>query len=58
MTPQARLLWTDHEQNRFARLLVLGTMRTSDEHERTRTMEPIDHPPGHEIERLNREIEE
>lgn len=21
-------------------------------------MEPIDHPPGHEIERLNREIEE
>jgi hypothetical protein len=32
--------------------------RRIDNHEGTKTMEPIDHPPGHEIERLNREIEE
>ena len=58
MTLDARPLLTDDEQNTFTRLLVLGTIRKCDDHEGTNTMEPIDHPPGHEIERLNREIDE
>lgn len=46
-----------HEQNLFAMLIVQRTRSSPNHHERTKTMEPIDHPPGHEIERLNREIE-
>ena len=58
MTLHAKPLPTDDEQNTFTRLLVWGTMETCDDHEGTKAMEPIDHPPGHEIERLNREIDE
>jgi hypothetical protein len=58
MTMHTRSLSTDNEQNTAARLVVRGTNGPSDAHEGTKTMEPIDHPPGHQIKRLNREIEE
>jgi hypothetical protein len=32
--------------------------KATSDRERTETVEPIDHPPGHEIERLSKEIEE
>jgi hypothetical protein len=58
MTPPGDILSRRHEQNLFAMLIVQRTRSSPNHHERTKPKELIDHPPGHEIERLNREIEE
>ena len=47
-----------NDRPRFAKLVLRRTGGGPHDHERIKTMEPIDHPPGREIERLNREIEE
>jgi hypothetical protein len=58
MTLHTELVFTDDADNTLPRIVLRRISNTSDCHEGTEAVRPIDHPPGHEIERLNREIEE